>query len=86
MVPVILTLLIITAFGENWHLIPIKYTKYFLTIDLIIYLIIAGIQTQFEEDLSVKSVLLFVGCTAIAMILLKLQHRFYIKKQIERES
>ncbi|MDE6696939.1 MAG: hypothetical protein K2K25_08660 [Muribaculaceae bacterium] len=79
-VPVILTLLIITAFGENWHIIPIDYTKYFLTFDLIIYLVIAGIQTQFEENLSIMSAIYFIGGTIILIALLKLQHRLHKNK------
>lgn len=78
-VPVILALIIITAFGENWHIIPIDYTKYFLTLDLIIYLIIVSVQTQFKESLSIISIISFIGSTIILIALLKLQHRLHKK-------
>lgn len=79
LVPVILVIitLIITAFGENWHIIPIDYTKYFLILDLIIYLIIVSVQTQFKEDMSIISVISFIGGTIILIILLRLQHRLH---------
>lgn len=74
-IPLILIFFIITAFGENWYITPRNYTKYFLIIDIVIYLVIIVGQTQLKEQLSFKSVMSFIGCTAISMILLKLQNR-----------
>lgn len=82
----IIAILTITAFGENWHIIPIDYTKYFLIIEMMIYLVIVVGQTQLEENLSIISIISFIGSTIILITLLKLQHRFHMKKQIERES
>lgn len=80
-VPLILTILTVTAFGENWHIIPRNHAKYFLIIDMIILLIF--IVCHMKVRITTTSLMLFIGCTILTLILLKLHHRLYMKKQIE---
>lgn len=76
-IPLILMFFTITAFGEKWSIIPRNYTKYFLIIEMATWLGFVIYNNQFIEKISNKSLMLYIGCTILILILLNLQHRLY---------